>query len=286
MHALRMLRAALVTAVVGVGLVAVPGIASAAPPTSAIEVSSTSLSPGEEFTVTHTVYNAASFTIVGGKAALFGKGGVSLPDRFDLVSCTGAVICFPLDIEFRAAFGSVPSGESRTAVFTFRVKDDIAPGSVTLQHQFLGDEFAFELFEGPTLTFAPPVTEADIGVALNASARGILVSRITYTITVRNNGPGDATGIRVTSTYPAGLSYAGSSACTRVAGTRTVTCDIPALASGATTTRTFAAEASLLTVGALVATTTRTASSPSDPNAANDQASRSCTALTSLFVRC
>lgn len=284
MHALRMLRAALVTAVVGAGLVAVPGIASAAPPTSAIEVSSTSLGPGDEFTVTHTVYNAASFTIVGGKAALFGKGGVSLPDMFDLVSCTGAVICFPLDIEFRGALGNVPSGESRTVVFTFRVKDTIAPGSVTLQHQFLGDEYAFELFEGPTLTFVPP--DADIAVSLNAAARGLLVSRITYTITVRNDGPSDATGIRVTATYPAGLAYAGSSACTRVAGTRTVNCDIPALASGASTTRTFAADAGLLTVGSLVATAARTASSPSDPNAANDEASRSCTALTSLIVRC
>ena len=123
-------------------------------------------------------------------------------------------------------------------------------------------------------------------MSLAASARGLLISRITYTVTVKNNGPGDATGIRVTGTYPAGLVYAGSTGCTRVAGTRTVNRDIPALASGATSTRTFAADAGLLTLGSLVATATRTESSPTDPNAVNDQASRTCTALTSLIVRC
>ena len=60
----------------------------------------------------------------------------------------------------------------------------------------------------------------------------------------------------------------------------------PALASGATVTRTFSADAGLLTLGSLVATAQRTASSPTDPNAANDRASRTCTALTSLIVRC
>jgi uncharacterized repeat protein (TIGR01451 family) len=274
-----------VTAVVGTALVAVPATSeSAAPPTSAVEVSSTTLHPGDTFTVTQTVYNAASFTIVGGKAALFGKGGVSLPEMFDLVSCTGAIICFPLDIEYRGALGSVPSGESRTVVFTFKVREDNPAQSVTLQHQFLGDEYAFELFEGPTLTFGVP--EADIAVSLTASARGLLVSRITYTITVRNNGPADATGIRATATYPSGLSYAGSSNCARVGTTRTVNCDIASLASGASTTRSFQADAGLLTLGSFTTTVQRTASSPSDPNAANDTASRSCTALTSLLVRC
>jgi uncharacterized repeat protein (TIGR01451 family) len=285
MHVLKSLRAALVTAVAGTALVAIPATtANAAPSTSAIEVSSTTLHPGDTFTITQTVYNAASFTIVGAKAALFGKGGVSLPDRFDLVSCTGAIICFPLDIEFRAAFGNVPSGESRTVVYTFKVKDDIAPQELTLQHQFLGDEYSFELFEGPTLTFGTP--EADIAVSLSASARGLLVSRVTYTITVKNNGPADATDIRVTAAYPAGLSYAGSSNCARVGTTRTVNCDVASLASGASTTRSFSADAGLLTLGSFTATAQRTASSPSDPNAANDTASRSCTALTSLLVRC
>jgi uncharacterized repeat protein (TIGR01451 family) len=281
MHAWKkLLRAALVTAVAGATLTAVPLAANAAPPTSAIELSSTTLHAGDTFTVTQTVYNAASFTIVGAKAALFGAGGVSLPDRFDLVSCTGATICFPLDVEYRGAFGDVPSGESRTVLYTFRVKDDIAAQSLQLQHQFLGDEYSFDLFTGPTLTVTP--STADIAVSLTASARAY---RVTYTVTIKNNGPADASNVRVVGTVPSRLRYAGGT-CTRVGSTRTVNCDVASLTSGASTTRTFAGDASLLTIGLVQATAQRTASSADDNVAANDKAIRNCTALTALLVRC
>lgn len=286
MRALRLLRAALVTAVAGAGLVAVPQLATAAPPSSVIEVNPTSVAPGQTFQVTQTLHNDRTFTVTGAKAGLYGKE-TSLPGLVDLVSCPGAFACDILGSSIRGGFGDMASGETRTVVFTLRVKDTAPAGPVTLQHQFIGENYAFETLDGPVLTILPPApAEADLAVSLNASARGLLVSRVTYTITVTNHGPGDATGVRVTGTYPAGLSYAGSSACTRVAGTRTVNCDIPALASGASTTRTFAADAGLLTVGSLVATAQRTESSPADPNAANDQASRACSALTSLIVRC
>ncbi|WP_199237258.1 DUF11 domain-containing protein [Kribbella antiqua] len=280
---MKSLRAALVTAVAGTALVAVPATtANAAPPTSAIEVSSTTLHPGDTLTVTQTVYNTASFTITGAKGGLYAQG-LPLTDFVDLVSCTGAIICYPFDGHYRADFGDLPGGESRMAVFTFKVRDD-APGSYTLRHQLVGDNYSFDALTGPVITIVP--NSADVGVSLNAVAQGLLRSRITYTITVTNNGPADATGIRVTTAYPAGMSYAGSSNCARVGTTRTVNCDVASLASGASTTRSFSADAGLLTLGSFTATAQRTASSPSDPNAANDAASRSCTALTSLLVRC
>jgi uncharacterized repeat protein (TIGR01451 family) len=285
-HAWKLFRAALVTAVAGATLVVVPVTAQAAPPTSAIEVSSTSLHAGDTFTVTQTVYNAASFTIVGAKAALFGVGGVSLPDRFDLVSCAGAVECFPLDVEFRGALGSVPSGESRTVVYTFKVKDDVATQSLTLQHQFLGDEFSFDLMQGPTLNFtASPTAAADIAVSLTASVRKLVASRITYTVTIKNNGPSVASDVRVVGTFPNRVLYAGGT-CTRVGSTRNVNCDVASLASGASVTRTFAADTHLLTIGALAATAQVTHSSLNDPVAGNNKATKTCTALTSLIVRC
>ncbi|MGW1346533.1 hypothetical protein ACWCOV_36135 [Kribbella sp. NPDC002412] len=283
---MKLLRAALVTAVVGTGLAAVPQLATAAPPSSAIELSPTSARPGETFTVTQTLHNDRTFTVTGAKAGLYGKE-TSLPGLVDLVSCPGAFACDILGGSIRGGFGDMAPGETRTVVFTLRVKDTAPAGPVTLQHQFIGENYAFETFDGPVLTILPPApSDADVAVSLNASARGLLVSRITYTVTVKNNGPSDATDVRVVGAYPAGLVYAGSSGCTRVGTTRTVNCDIPALASGATVTRTFSADAGLLTLGSLVATAQRTASSPTDPNAANDQASRACTALTSLIVRC
>ena len=255
---------------------------AADPPTSDLVLSTTSPGVGTEFTITQTVHNSASFTIVGAKAALFGKTGVSLPGMIELVGCTGAIICFPLDIEFRAALGDLPSGETRTVVYTFKVLET-APPTVTLQHQLLGDEYSFDLMEGPLLTFVPPQTDADVAVGLSGSASG---GRINYTVTVKNNGPATATGINVAAAYPAGLSYVGTNGCTRVGTTRTLNCGVASLASGATVTKTFSAAAGLLTTGTFVATAQRTASSPTDPVVANDKASKSCSILLGLLVRC
>ena len=238
MHSLKLLRAALVTVVVGVGLVAAPQVAGAAEPSSAVEVSATSLAPGDTFTVTQTVSNGQAFTINGAKASLRAKE-LLLSDVADLVSCTGTIVpCRVFGGSYRGELGDVPAGESRTAV------------------------------------------------SLNASARGLLVSRVTYTITVKNNGPATAGNIRLTATYPAGLLYSGSSDCTRVPGTRTLTCDVANLANGATATKRFTADAGLLTLGTLVASAERTQSTPGDPNPSNDRATRSCSALTGLLVRC
>ena len=284
MHAWKLIRAALITGILGTSL-AVPATAMAEdpPPTSSVDVSSTTLNPGDTFTVSETVYNKIAIPIEGGKAALYAQGA-NLTDWLDLVSCTGATICYPFNGQhFRGDVGDVPPGESRTVVFTFRVKDNPAAGPFVLMHQFIGDNYAFDAYTGPTITITPRA--ADIAVSLTASVRSLITTRITYTITVKNNGPGDATGIRVVGTYPAGLVWAGST-CTRVGTTRSVNCDIASLAAGASTTRTLSADTTLLTVGSLTATAQRTESSPDDPVATNDKASRTCTALTGLIVRC
>ncbi|MFD7159796.1 hypothetical protein ACFV9C_34720 [Kribbella sp. NPDC059898] len=261
-----------------------PAVASAVPPTSAIVVGATSVARGGTFTVTQTLYNDRDFTITGGKAGLYAKE-TSLPAMVELVSCPGAYACDTLGTSVRGGVGDVPPGESRTVTFTFRVKADAPLGTITLQHQFIGENYAFDVFDGPALTVTEPVTAADLAVSISASVRSLLTARITYTITVTNNGPGDASGIRVVGTYPAGLVSAGST-CTRVGTTRSVNCDVAALAAGASTTRTLTADTTLLTVGSLTATAQRTASSPNDPVAANDKAARTCTALTGLIVRC
>ncbi|WP_350278779.1 DUF11 domain-containing protein [Kribbella sp. HUAS MG21] len=284
MHAWRLLRAALITGIVGASL-AVPATASAEdpPPSSAVEVSATTLAPGDTFTVTQTVHNQLAGPLLGGKAALYAQNQ-NITDWLELVGCTGAVVCFVAEgTHLRAAFGDVPAGESRTVVWTMRVKDATRQDPFVLRHQFLADNYAFDVHTGPTITITP--SAADIAVSLTASVRSAITARITYTITVKNNGPADATAIRVVGTYPAGLAYAGSN-CTRVGTTRSVNCDIASLASGASTTRTVSADTGLLTAGALTGTATRTASSPSDPVATNDKASRTCNALTGLIVTC
>src|SRR3954464_7722209 len=186
MHAWKLLRAALVTAVTGATLVAVPVAAQAVPPSSAIEVGTTSVARGQTFTVSQTVYNDRDFTITGGKAGLYFKE-TSLPAAVDLVSCPGAYACDTLGSSVRGGVADVPPGESRTVVFTFRVHEDAPLGTFTLQHQFIGENYAFDILDGPSLTIAQPQQDADVAVALGASVRMVGTARITYTITVKNN---------------------------------------------------------------------------------------------------
>lgn len=67
---------------------------------------------------------------------------------------------------------------------------------------------------------------------------------------------------------------------------KSVACTHTDIASGASVDNTFTARLGLLSLGSLPATSTRTTSSPVDPNAANDTASANCRVLTGLIVRC
>ncbi|HEV7650931.1 MAG TPA: DUF11 domain-containing protein [Actinophytocola sp.] len=263
-------------------LFAVPAAAGAAPPDpSAVSASATTLDRGQTFTVTQEVYNANSFSIMGARPTLIG-----LVDVADIVSCDGSVFSCDVSLDsFRSFAGNLAPGATHTITWTLRIKDDAAPGAVQLRHQLDGEDFAFPSVAGPTLTITGP-TLADLGVSINATPRQVNTSRITYSITVHNAGPANATGIRLVANYAKGLVFVSSGDCASVGATRTVNCDIASLASGASATATFVARAQLLAIGALTTTVQRTQSTPADPNAANDRASKTCTALTGLLVRC
>ena len=65
-------------------------------------------------------------------------------------------------------------------------------------------------------------------------------STVTYTLAIRNGGPGSAADVRATDTLPSGTTYVAASApCTQA--DRTVTCDLGTLAAGETRTVTIKA---------------------------------------------
>ena len=113
----------------------------------------------------------------------------------------------------------------------------------------------------------------------------MLTSRIEYSITVTTPAPAAATGIRLVSNYAEGLLFAGST---------TAHASAPRARSTATSRRSPPARhdghvrgtRQLLAIGPLTTTVQRTQSTPADPNAANDRASKTCSALTGLLIRC
>ena len=94
-------------------------------------------------------------------------------------------------------------------------------------------------------------------------------TNVVFTITVTNEGTHDATGVVITDQLPTGLTYISdtASAGTYTSGVWT----IGSLAKDAVATLTVTASVDVL--GKFTNTAARTASSPSDPNSANDSAS-------------
>ncbi|MFJ2406682.1 DUF11 domain-containing protein [Streptomyces xanthochromogenes] len=129
--------------------------------------------------------------------------------------------------------------------------------------------------------------KADLAVTLNASPHGLGITYATFTATVTNNGPATATAAQIRFTYPTGFVLPSATGCTVNATARTATCDLGALASGASTTRTLGLHTGLLTISShLTVTAARTTSTPTDPQPANDTASATCSALTTLLISC
>ncbi|HEX6352326.1 hypothetical protein [Actinophytocola sp.] len=266
----------------GIAFLSSPAVA-APPAPSAISVSSTQLAPGQEFTVSFELFNADTSTITSVNAQL-GTVGTNIVDLLDLVSCTGSVsVCHPTLHTFRGPVGDLVPGATRTVVFTFRVKETAAAGGYTLEHQFIGGNFAFAPGTGPVLTITPQA--ADLAVSLDASPKGILTSKVTYTVKVKNNGPGNASSARISGHYAAGFSWNSGNGCVRTTG-QSVRCDFSAIPVGGSATASFSVNAGLLAIGSFTTSVSRTSSSPADPVSGNDNASRSCSAITGLLVLC
>ncbi|HUA00915.1 MAG TPA: hypothetical protein VMB02_11345, partial [Candidatus Aquilonibacter sp.] len=119
---------------------------------------------------------------------------------------------------------------------------------------------------------------ADVSVGLTGPASSVLQnSQITYTITVRNNGPSSASNVAVTDALPSGIvvvsAVTSAGACQ---GLTTVTCTLGTMASGQSATITLVVTSSL--AGTVFNTANATTTTP-DPNPSNNQASTSTTVL-------
>jgi len=129
--------------------------------------------------------------------------------------------------------------------------------------------------------FAPVAAEADLRLVKAGPATGHVGQEMTYILTVTNNGPATANGVVVTDTLPKNTGFGSASStqgtCTPKPHSRLVECSVGSMANSATVTITLLVKPTQK--GTYVNTATVSATSPTDPNTANNTSSCS-TAVT------
>jgi uncharacterized protein DUF11 len=124
----------------------------------------------------------------------------------------------------------------------------------------------------------PAATPPAADLAIHLTAVGtVLLPGATYKVSVTNNGPDVLGSAAVVVQLDHRVSMANPSPCSVDLTAATLTCTFSELAAGATATRnTVVWFAGIRTPANVDATARRVASSPSDPNSANDSESRNC----------
>jgi hypothetical protein len=284
----------LVALTVGVtALVAEP--AQADVPASQLSVSPTTVHPGDTVTITQTVTNNLVSTLLSPAAQLVSAPN-DLTSYTQLVGCTGAASCGVLNngsgqpIGYQAILPSSlnPLGGNAVVSYTLKILPNAPDLTETLQGRLLGLNFLSDLLSGPLLIVD---ANADAAVSIAATPRlGLLSPTLDVAVTVTNNGPGQFLVGTFTTTVPAGLIPVGVPPCVGVPGVGIpgqVTCLVPLLAKGASTTLRFSIPLNLLTIGLPYQfTSSRTLSLSRDLNPANDTASTKCLVVSRLLVLC
>jgi hypothetical protein len=118
--------------------------------------------------------------------------------------------------------------------------------------------------------------EADLEVHLGA-AGSLLITTVSYSVTVTNNGPfalDSATVVVKLDSRASALTW--GPPCMLDKPTATLTCPFGSLASGATTTDKATVYFNVRSASSVDATATLAASTPPDPNSANNSDSHRC----------
>ena len=227
---------------------------------------------GNNLTYTFTVSNTGPSDITAGTSVV-----VDLPAGVTLVSSNApSGPCVTLGADLVCGIGAVPNGSSRQVQVTVSLPSSTAQGTVlTVNASLDGAESDTNVANSSAVETTTVAAAADLSVSVTGSPNPLidLNQPLTYTVTVTNGGPSDATGATVVDTLAAGLTFISatpsSGTCGHAGGV--VTCTIGNIAAGATATVTIQASALNVSTDS-VQNTAVVSTATTDPNAGNNTA--------------
>jgi hypothetical protein len=161
-------------------------------------------------------------------------------------------------------------------------------------HRLLVGLVTFGVSVATTIAMAVPAAaapetasgSADLAIVLSVPP-GLHVGSVPYVVGINNLGPDTATSITVTVQLPRQVVSATGPRCIYNRSTDIATCTVGPVIGESAVLWELDARFGALSVGVHPATTaTRTASSPADPNPANDSRTVRCLANVSLIIFC
>jgi uncharacterized repeat protein (TIGR01451 family) len=180
------------------------GASATAPDLAVTGTAPASASLGSNVAYTLTVTNNGTAGATG--VALID----TLPAGATFVSATGGVT--PVSGVLTFSIGSLAAGAS--AGFTI-VVSPTAVGTLTNQASAHGNETdptpADNSITMATTVSSPTSTSPDLALSGNATGSVTVGSNVTYTLTVTNHGTAGATGVALTDTLPAGVTFVSAS---------------------------------------------------------------------------
>ena len=227
------------------------------------------VSQGDPLTYTLTITNAGpsdatAVTVVD-----------TLPSAVTFVSSNPpAPICNLDGATLTCALGELAAGGNATVTIDVTVNDDatgVLLNTATVSGGETDPKPANNSASEPTSTGFTP--ETDLGITKTDSADPVSPGDpLTYTLTITNAGPSDATSVTVVDTLPSAVTFVSSNPPCNLAGA-TLTCALGELAAGGNATVTIDVTVNDDATGVLVNTAT-VSGDETDPNPANNSASQ------------
>jgi len=182
---------------------------------------------------------------------------------------------------------SMTSGTSATFTLVVNVANSVANGStITNTATVASDSFDPNPANDSASSSATVTAFADLGVAKSGPATVVAGTNASYTITVTNNGPSDASAAQLTDVLPANTTFVSlaqnsgpTASCTAPAagGTGSVSCSWASLVNGATATFTLVLKSAPTTPAGPLTNTASVTTTANDPNAGNNSSSSTAT---------